>query len=85
MELVKHSLSAVSLEHIKPLFATRTLAINTSITVALWGLIGLAYPLFNGIVLVRHHEIISNAYIAGFITLYLEARTSGGNGSIKVS
>ncbi|KZV77356.1 MFS general substrate transporter [Peniophora sp. CONT] len=66
LELVRNSLSSFSLGHIKPLFATRTLAINTSLTIALWGLIGLAYPLFNG-----------------FITLYLKARTSGGDGSIN--
>ncbi|KZV77351.1 MFS general substrate transporter [Peniophora sp. CONT] len=50
LQLVRYSLSSLSFGHIKPLFATRTLAINTSITIALWGLIGLAYPLFNGFI-----------------------------------
>ncbi|KAE9384900.1 MFS general substrate transporter [Gymnopus androsaceus JB14] len=47
-QIIKHSLSSFSLSHVKPLFSTRRLALNTSITIALWGLIGLAYPLFNG-------------------------------------
>ncbi|KAL1693218.1 major facilitator superfamily domain-containing protein [Schizophyllum commune] len=37
----------ISLSHLKPLFEGRRLAINTSMTILLWGLIGLAYPLFN--------------------------------------
>ncbi|KAJ3832855.1 MFS general substrate transporter [Lentinula raphanica] len=49
-QIVKRSLSSFSLSHVKPLFSTRRLAINTSITIALWGLIGLAYPLFNGFI-----------------------------------
>ncbi|VDB95858.1 unnamed protein product [Peniophora sp. CBMAI 1063] len=49
-QLIRHSLSSLSFGHVKPLFATRTLAINTSITIALWGLIGLASPLFNGFI-----------------------------------
>ncbi|KAI5888957.1 MFS general substrate transporter [Schizophyllum commune H4-8] len=36
-----------SLSHLKPLFNGRRLAINTTMTILLWGLIGLAYPLFN--------------------------------------
>ncbi|KAK7043179.1 hypothetical protein VNI00_008533 [Paramarasmius palmivorus] len=43
-------LAHTSRSHIKPLFQTKRLAINTSITIALWGLIGLAYPLFNGFI-----------------------------------
>ncbi|GLB44760.1 putative major facilitator superfamily protein [Lyophyllum shimeji] len=31
-----------------PLFASRRLAVNSSITILLWGLLGLAFPLFNG-------------------------------------
>ncbi|VDC07272.1 unnamed protein product [Peniophora sp. CBMAI 1063] len=50
VELVRHSLSELSFKHVQPLFATRTLAINTSLTITLWGLIGLAYPLFNGFI-----------------------------------
>ncbi|KAL1704299.1 major facilitator superfamily domain-containing protein [Schizophyllum commune] len=37
----------ISLSHLKPLCDGRRLAINTSMTILLWGLIGLAYPLFN--------------------------------------
>ncbi|KAF8889168.1 hypothetical protein CPB84DRAFT_1453918 [Gymnopilus junonius] len=32
--------------HVKPLFIGRKLAINSSIVILSWGLIGLAYPLF---------------------------------------
>ncbi|KIK66850.1 hypothetical protein GYMLUDRAFT_69899 [Collybiopsis luxurians FD-317 M1] len=49
-QIIKNSFSSFSLSHVKPLFSTRRLAINTSITIALWGLIGLAYPLFNGFI-----------------------------------
>jgi hypothetical protein len=47
---VKHALSMLSLEHIRPLFASRKLALNTSLTILIWGIIGLAYPLFNGFI-----------------------------------
>jgi hypothetical protein len=50
VESIKHSLSNISLSHIKPLFASRKLGINTTITILLWGIIGLAYPLFNGFI-----------------------------------
>ncbi|KAG1757911.1 major facilitator superfamily domain-containing protein [Suillus lakei] len=33
--------------HIRPLFSSRRLAINTTLTIIIWGLIGTAYPLFN--------------------------------------
>ncbi|KAF8637758.1 hypothetical protein AX17_002600 [Amanita inopinata Kibby_2008] len=46
-QLLKGSVSHFSLSHIKPLFRGRKLFINTTITILLWGLIGLAYPLFN--------------------------------------
>ncbi|CAE6423053.1 unnamed protein product [Rhizoctonia solani] len=41
------ALKGVDLSHVKPLFSTPTLALNTSLTIACWGLIGLAYPLYN--------------------------------------
>ncbi|KAG5650335.1 hypothetical protein H0H81_012569 [Sphagnurus paluster] len=44
---IKDAFSSFSLSHVKPLFAGRKLAMNSSITILLWGLIGLAYPLFN--------------------------------------
>ncbi|KAF8878999.1 major facilitator superfamily domain-containing protein [Gymnopilus junonius] len=47
LQVVKESFSHLSLSHVKPLFAGRKLAINSSITILLWGLIGLAYPLFS--------------------------------------
>ncbi|KAF9070003.1 MFS general substrate transporter [Rhodocollybia butyracea] len=49
-QLIKESFSSISLAHVKPLFSTRRMAINTTITILLWGLIGLAYPLFNGFI-----------------------------------
>ncbi|KAI0027720.1 major facilitator superfamily domain-containing protein [Vararia minispora EC-137] len=49
-QTVRHSLRMFSLDHIKPLFASRKLAVNTALTILLWGLIGLAYPLFNGFI-----------------------------------
>ncbi|KAH8552398.1 MFS general substrate transporter [Umbelopsis sp. PMI_123] len=39
-------LKRYSLEHIKPLFATRKLALNSSLIILIWFLIGLSYPLF---------------------------------------
>ncbi|KAK7026038.1 hypothetical protein VNI00_015765 [Paramarasmius palmivorus] len=49
-QILKNTFSNVSMSHVRPLFQTKRLAINTSITIALWGLIGLAYPLFNGFI-----------------------------------
>ncbi|KIK66825.1 hypothetical protein GYMLUDRAFT_1023751, partial [Collybiopsis luxurians FD-317 M1] len=62
-QIIKNSFSSFSLSHVKPLFSTRRLAINTSITIALWGLIGLAYPLFNG-------------FITLYLTTHVAASTS---------
>ncbi|KAF7336509.1 Sugar transporter [Mycena sanguinolenta] len=60
-QIVRNAFSSLSLSHVTPLFSTRRLAINTSITIAnhmlCHSLIGLAYPLFNG-----------------FITLYLSTQ-----------
>ncbi|KAK1225640.1 hypothetical protein PQX77_011397 [Marasmius sp. AFHP31] len=50
LQLIKNSFSSFDLSHVTPLFSSKRLAINTSITIALWGLIGLAYPLFNGFI-----------------------------------
>ncbi|KAK7030175.1 major facilitator superfamily domain-containing protein [Favolaschia claudopus] len=49
-QVVRNAFSSFDLSHVTPLFSTRRLAINTSITIMLWGLIGLAYPLFNGFI-----------------------------------
>jgi len=46
-QLVKSSFSSISLSHIRPLFRGKRLAINTTMVLSLWVLIGLAYPLFN--------------------------------------
>ncbi|KAL0578862.1 hypothetical protein V5O48_003142 [Marasmius crinis-equi] len=50
LQIVKESFSSFNFSHLTPLFSTKRLAINTSITIALWGLIGLAYPLYNGFI-----------------------------------
>ncbi|EJD03169.1 MFS general substrate transporter [Fomitiporia mediterranea MF3/22] len=44
----KRSFSQFSLSHVQPLFSTKRLGINSSLTILIWGIIGLAYPLFNG-------------------------------------
>ncbi|KAH8119185.1 MFS general substrate transporter [Phellopilus nigrolimitatus] len=45
---LKKSLNHFTLSHIRPLFSTRRLALNSSLIILIWGIIGLAYPLFNG-------------------------------------
>ncbi|KAA1474777.1 MFS general substrate transporter [Dentipellis sp. KUC8613] len=47
---VKRTLREFGLDHVKPLFATRKLAWSTSLLIALWALIGLAFPLYNSFV-----------------------------------
>lgn len=47
-QTIRNSFTKFSLSHVRPLFSGRKLAINTTITILLWGLIGLGYPLFNG-------------------------------------
>ena len=47
LQTAKRAIAGMSLSHVKPLFSTRRLAINTTITIWLWALIGLAYPLYN--------------------------------------
>ncbi|KAF8622867.1 hypothetical protein AX15_006707 [Amanita polypyramis BW_CC] len=47
-QLIKGSFAHLSLSQIKPLFRGRKLAINTTLIILIWGLLGLAYPLFNG-------------------------------------
>ncbi|KAJ3732711.1 MFS general substrate transporter [Lentinula guzmanii] len=60
-QIIKRSFSSFSLSHVKPLFSTRRLATNTSLTIALWGLIGLAYPLFNGFITLYLTTHVSDA------------------------
>ncbi|KAG1821035.1 MFS general substrate transporter [Suillus subaureus] len=42
---VRNAFSGIS--HVRPLFSSRRLAINTTLIIIIWGLIGIAYPLFN--------------------------------------
>jgi len=44
---VRRHLEKLNFSHIRALFATRRLALSTSIIMAVWALIGLAYPLYN--------------------------------------
>ncbi|KAG2035762.1 major facilitator superfamily domain-containing protein [Suillus americanus] len=44
---VRNAFSGMSLSHIRPLFSSRRLTINTTLIIVIWGLIGIAYPLFN--------------------------------------
>ena len=44
---VKRNLERFNLSHVRGLFATRRLAFSTGLTISLWGLIGLAFPLYN--------------------------------------
>ncbi|KAF8556497.1 MFS general substrate transporter [Imleria badia] len=43
---LRRSFTDVSLSHVKPLFSTGRLALNTSLIILIWGLIGIAYPLY---------------------------------------
>ncbi|KAF3914385.1 hypothetical protein ABW21_db0201980 [Orbilia brochopaga] len=44
---IKRNLEKFKGEHIRALFRTRQLAYSTSLIILLWGLIGLAFPLYN--------------------------------------
>ncbi|KAJ3732724.1 MFS general substrate transporter [Lentinula guzmanii] len=82
-QLIQQSFSSVSLSHVKPLFSTRRLAINTTITIALWGLIGLAYPLFNGfITLYLTTQVPSDSSISTTYRNYSIISVMGVPGSI---
>ncbi|KAL5507126.1 hypothetical protein ACEPAH_6582 [Sanghuangporus vaninii] len=45
---IRRSFSQFSLAHVRPLFSTRRLGLNSVLTILIWGTIGLASPLFNG-------------------------------------
>ncbi|KAG7098330.1 hypothetical protein E1B28_000291 [Marasmius oreades] len=64
LQVLKNSVSSLSFSHVTPLFSTRRLAINTSLTIALWGLIGLAYPLFNGFITLYLSTQIPNSTLS---------------------
>ncbi|KAF5345496.1 hypothetical protein D9757_013516 [Collybiopsis confluens] len=82
--IIMNSFSSFSLSHVKPLFSTRRLAINTSITIALWGLIGLAYPLFNGFITLYLTTHVADANSSVFTTYrnYVIISVLGVPGSI---
>ncbi|KIY46937.1 MFS general substrate transporter [Fistulina hepatica ATCC 64428] len=79
LQVFKQVLSPTAISHVKPLFAGRRLAINTSLTVLVWSVIGLAFPLFNafeplyleehaaGSSSYRNYTIISTCGVAGAI------------------
>ncbi|KAJ7229966.1 MFS general substrate transporter [Mycena pura] len=67
-QIVRNAFSSFSLSHVTPLFSTRRLAINTTITIILWGLIGLAYPLFNGFITLYLSTQVKNETSSTFRT-----------------
>jgi len=48
--IVRQHLSKFDSNHVYPLFATRKLALSTSLLIILWALIGLAFPLYNSFI-----------------------------------
>ncbi|KAJ4469856.1 MFS general substrate transporter [Lentinula aciculospora] len=72
-QLIEQSFSSFSLSHVKPLFSTRRLAVNTTITILLWGFVEV--PLFFAYMTQDRtwRRLIGLAYplFNGFITLYL--------------
>jgi hypothetical protein len=44
---VKRNLEKFNFRHVRGLFRTKKLAFSTGLTILLWGLIGLAFPLYN--------------------------------------
>jgi len=47
---IRRNLEHMKGEHVKSLFATRKLALSTSLLIILWAFIGLAFPLYNSFV-----------------------------------
>ena len=47
---IRRNLEHLKGEHVRSLFATRKLALSTSLLIVLWAFIGLAYPLYNSFV-----------------------------------
>jgi len=47
---IRRNLEHLKGEHVKSLFATRKLALSTSLLIILWAFIGLAFPLYNSFV-----------------------------------
>ncbi|KAG9124559.1 hypothetical protein FRC07_011130, partial [Ceratobasidium sp. 392] len=46
-QLLKRAISSFDMSHVKPLFSTPKLALNTSLIITCMGLVGLALPLYN--------------------------------------
>jgi len=67
-QVIRNAFSSFSLSHVIPLFSTRRLAVNTTITIILWGLIGLAYPLFNGFITLYLSTQVKNQTASTFRT-----------------
>lgn len=50
MAAIKRKLATVDSKHIKALFATKRLALSTSLIMVIWAFIGLAFPLYNAFI-----------------------------------
>ena len=48
--VIRRNLQLLKTDHVRPLFATRKLALSTSLLIILWAFIGLAFPLYNSFV-----------------------------------
>ena len=48
--VIRRNLEHLKGDNVRPLFATRKLAISTSLLIVLWAFIGLAFPLYNSFV-----------------------------------
>lgn len=48
--VLKRRLEKVNLEHVRSLFRTPKLAFSSAVTIAVWALIGLAFPLYNAFI-----------------------------------
>lgn len=66
---IRRNLDHLKGEHVKPLFATKKLALSTSLLIVLWAFIGLAFPLYN-------------AYVTFFLQT---RGTDFGDGSVNIT
>ena len=48
--IIRRNLEHLNGDHVRSLFATRKLALSTSLLIVLWAFIGLAFPLYNAFV-----------------------------------
>ncbi|KXN83796.1 hypothetical protein AN958_01073 [Leucoagaricus sp. SymC.cos] len=85
-QVVKSSFTHLSFSHVRPLFAGKRMAINSSITILSWGLIGLAYPLFNQFLpLYLSSRFSSDSSISTAYRNYVIISVMGIPGSLKWS